>query len=733
MFRVIVVLGLIAVVASGCGSDERGYNDNGVQGGVTTGAVCSDDDLCGDKICENGRCRPGCRDSAGCDAGEVCERTFCVTLDLCEDDEGCAAGEVCVAGQCRDASDGLVRLADGDRLSGRVEVYVDGVWGTVCDDGFDLNEAAVICRQLGFSMSVQAFAGHEHSFGRGDGLIWLDELGCAGDELDLLSCPRSPLGQHDCGPSEDAAVRCRQPCAQRSDCGLGMVCVEGDCAIGECLAAADCPGEEICTEARRCSPRECDEDADCDGAAVCEGGACAFGEGAVRLVGGDGRSGRLEVYHRGAWGTVCDDDFDEADARVVCRQLGFGAGRVGAQGLFGAGTGTIWLDDVACVGDEATLLECPTGSPIGTHNCNHQEDVVVVCEEACRQRSDCPIGRVCLDGACVAGVCATDADCPQDGLRCGADLQCFTPNCDVDDDCGGLGAVCLDGRCSFTGGEVRLVGGGGPMEGRVEVFINDAWGTVCDDGFDLNEAEVICRQLGMGGAEEALQGGSHTFGQGEGPIWLDDLDCAGDEEALTRCPSSGVGQHNCGHAEDAAVRCALPCDDGACPEGRVCLDNACVTGDCLERADCPDEQVCTAQRSCIPPECAIDADCTGGEAGVCAEGLCVYDDGAVRLVGGSAEAGRLEVFLNGEWGTVCHLGFDLNEAEVICRQLGFPGALAALPGGSHAFGIGVGPVWLEHLGCEGVEEAILACPPEPPEGGSSCPHDFDVAVLCREE
>ena len=104
---------------------------------------------------------------------------------------------------------------------------------------------------------------------------------------------------------------------------------------------------------------------------------------AVRLVNGRGRrnQGRVEVYYRGRWGTVCDDGFDIREGNVICRYLGYryGALRVYGRARFGRGTGPIWFDDMRCTGRETNPFSCPKRLPIGSHNCGHQEDAGVVC------------------------------------------------------------------------------------------------------------------------------------------------------------------------------------------------------------------------------------------------------------------------------------------------------------------------------------------------------------------
>ena len=95
--------------------------------------------------------------------------------------------------------------------------------------------------------------------------------------------------------------------------------------------------------------------------------------------------------------------------------------------------------------------------------------------------------------------------------------------------------------------------GGVASKGRVEVFYNGIWGTVCDDYWDLKDAKVVCRQLGFVGAVAANS--SAAFGAGKGQIWLDDVRCTGVESSLPECGHNGWGIENCAHSEDAGVMC----------------------------------------------------------------------------------------------------------------------------------------------------------------------------------
>ena len=89
----------------------------------------------------------------------------------------------------------------------------------------------------------------------------------------------------------------------------------------------------------------------------------------------------------------------------------------------------------------------------------------------------------------------------------------------------------------------------------MEVYYNGEWGTVCDLGWDLNDAHVVCRQLGFGPATAAR--GEAFYGQGSGKIWLDDVACLGTELNIEDCSHGGWGIEDCSHAKDVAVRCGV--------------------------------------------------------------------------------------------------------------------------------------------------------------------------------
>ena len=112
-------------------------------------------------------------------------------------------------------------------------------------------------------------------------------------------------------------------------------------------------------------------------------------------------------------------------------------------------------------------------------------------------------------------------------------------------------------HCIFAGNTaIRLVGGSSYNEGRVEILYNDVWGTICSDGWSLNNAIVVCRSVGFSGAN-TFYVTSSQYGPGAGPIWLDNVMCDGNERTLARCGHFGVNiTQDCTHMKDVGVNCS---------------------------------------------------------------------------------------------------------------------------------------------------------------------------------
>ncbi|XP_026110264.1 antigen WC1.1-like [Carassius auratus] len=251
----------------------------------------------------------------------------------------------------------------------------------------------------------------------------------------------------------------------------------------------------------------------------------------VRLVSGHSRcAGRVEVLHRGQWGTVCDLGWDLADAAVVCRELDCGD-PVDALGAahFGSGSGPIWMSLVLCYTD--LRLENGSDSCSGRVERQYFRKWGTVCD-------------ACWDMRAASVLCRQ--------LNCGIAMSVVGSDWFGE----GSGEIWAD---VFDCDGNRLVGSGGDCAGRLEVFHNGSWGTVCDDSWDIKDAHVVCRQLQCGVALSNQQVPA-WFGPGSGPIWLDEVECKGNETSLWSCSSPGWGKHDCQTKEDVGVVCSV-CDD----------------------------------------------------------------------------------------------------------------------------------------------------------------------------
>ncbi|OWF48483.1 neurotrypsin-like [Mizuhopecten yessoensis] len=256
----------------------------------------------------------------------------------------------------------------------------------------------------------------------------------------------------------------------------------------------------------------------------------------VRLVGGDRYSGRLEVKVTGVWGTICNKGWTNANARVACRHLGF-SGTVNSllhSDQYDLGTDHTHPVRLSCSGSETDLGRCTRTVDI---TCSHNDVVGIECQIPRPIRS------------------SVFTRCGPRQFRCPASNKCIPSRwrCNYVDDCG-------DGedenRCEpktnipMVADPFRLVGGRGPWEGRLEVMYASLWGTVCDDGFDVTAADIVCRDLGYEGARSV-----HNFGAGRGQIWLDEVNCIGNETSLTECRRNNIAVHDCQHSEDVGVIC----------------------------------------------------------------------------------------------------------------------------------------------------------------------------------
>ncbi|XP_049333033.1 deleted in malignant brain tumors 1 protein-like isoform X2 [Astyanax mexicanus] len=527
-----------------------------------------------------------------------------------------------------------VRLVDGgSRCAGRVEVLHKGQWGTVCDDNWDMIDAAVVCRELGCGEAVDALSGAY--FGSGSGPIWMDNVECRESESILKNCKSAGWGKHNCNHPKDAGVICSR----------------------------------------------------------------------VRLVGGSHCSGRVEVLHGESWVTVCDSDFNQQGAEVVCRELGCGSPvEVLGAAAFGRVEGQVWSEELQCRGNESQIHFCPKSSSL-KHNCSHDNDV---------------------------------------GLACSGHTQ------------------------------ARLMNGSDSCSGRVELQYLSEWGTVCDVSWDMRAASVLCAQLKCGSSVAVL--GSDWFGEVSGRIWADVFDCQGNETHLLKCPISSWSRTACSHKQYAGVICSgssLASHEGGVRlsggmecEGevevffrqdwrRVLLDSwseseasvvcrqlgcGSVLNTSSSSSSSPEHSLCVTGFNCSGSEAHL-RNCSSSQAVNCSSTVQLYITcsgtsntvhSSIRLVGSGGDcAGRLEVFHSGSWGTVSDELWDIEDAQVVCRQLQCGVALSAPVPVPARFGSGTGPIWLNEVECEGNEASLWNCRYQLC-GEDECGHKDDVGVVCSE-
>uniref|UniRef100_UPI003AAF23AC scavenger receptor cysteine-rich type 1 protein M130-like n=1 Tax=Centroberyx gerrardi TaxID=166262 RepID=UPI003AAF23AC len=345
----------------------------------------------------------------------------------------------------------------------------------------------------------------------------------------------------------------------------------------------------------------------------------------VRLVDGTSLcSGRLEVKSKQFWSSVCEADFDQQDAEVVCRELGCGAPSVLQGALYGEVEAPMWTEEFQCEGSESVLLDCGSsgsarntcspGKAVGL-TCSEPDDVRLVgganhCTgrlEVKHQGDWRPVGDwnlklsavVCRKLDCGSAVSTERREdfssrsawrIRSSCLQSGSTLrECVLTK-------SSSSSVSLQITCSES---VRLVDGTSLCSGRLEVKSNQSWSSVCEADFDQQDAEVVCRELGCG-APSVLQGA--LYGEVEAPMWTEEFQCEGSESVLLDCGSSGSARNTCSPGKAVGLTCSDPDD--------------------------------------------------------------------VRLVGGASRCtGELEVKHQGDWRPIYDLDWNLKLSAVVCRQL----------------------------------------------------------------
>ncbi|KAH9508815.1 Neurotrypsin [Bulinus truncatus] len=327
---------------------------------------------------------------------------------------------------------------------------------------------------------------------------------------------------------------------------------------------------------------------------------------------------------------------------------------------------------------------------------------------------------------------------------------------------------------------VRLTDGTSAYEGTVEVFHNNRWGTVCDDHWLSENAQVVCHMLGhkREGAIAVTDNGFHYNRTRE--FWLDDVMCSGNEMSLFNCSHSTWGQHDCGAGEVAGVRCVPESygrfirliDGNTSYEGTVLvfynerwrtiaqtstrIQNAGVICHMLGfKREGAQEVLNNRFHSNYAHECWLqDVRCYGNELSLfnCSDVLwskrpdvlngflygvrCVPDryDDIIRLVNdnNSSSQGIVEVFFAKRWVTVCYDGWSQAAAKTVCHMLGYQREGAqAVPGSSYPSNH-TNDIWIQELSCTGTETNLLDCQ-RFRWGANDCRSKEKAAVICKSD
>ncbi|KAL5268609.1 hypothetical protein ACHWQZ_G002453 [Mnemiopsis leidyi] len=439
--------------------------------------------------------------------------------------------------------------------------------GTVCDDYFNDDAANAICRELGFGKAISWRNGYLWGVIQDRKPIHLDDVQCSGDRR-WSSCSFSTT--HNCGHGEDVFLTCQdftlvddegEPIVGQKEGILlyktGTVC---DTGFSDQSASALCrrmgfygakswrsgpsqeDGRDIALGSVRCSSAAWSS---CE---LSESNSCSHSNDVFLhcytfdIVDANGISVTDEgegllIYKDG---TVCDDSFSDSSVDAICREMGFHAALSWRNGYFynvQQDARAIRLDDVACSSDVWT--EC---SHSETHNCNHHEDVHISCELATLRDggwTDFGDWSECSE-ACDTGTQTRTRTCTNPAPRYGgADCE---------------GAASQTRRCNPypCDGFVIVDLEGNEVNSKEEGLLLYGGGTVCDDFFNYNAANAICKELGFGAASHWASAGGWGTIQGTKQINLDDVRCS-EDGVWSSC--TYLTGHNCGHNEDVLLEC----------------------------------------------------------------------------------------------------------------------------------------------------------------------------------
>ncbi|XP_071503652.1 scavenger receptor cysteine-rich domain-containing group B protein-like isoform X1 [Diadema antillarum] len=462
-----------------------------------------------------------------------------------------------------------IRLVHGNVPNeGLLLVYVQGTWGKVCGSQWSRTTSNTMCRQLGYPDAAKSPELSQPDWARSYPII-LDKVECVENDMHLSSCQFNVSNGRDCKHEKEVYIHCklqeptdpplyslrlqggRTPSEGRLEIfyhGIwGTVCDDYFSAASAYVACRELGYHQAHLQSKtlptftfsaghspmilddvRCHGNEsrlwdCDHLSpwmhNCDEKTEVVGIRCIAEHSVPKARVMLSKGNQVEILYGGVWWNVCaDSDWDRQDATVVCKRHGF------LYGLPGKPTG--------CLGGVETCH-----AKFGQFRCKGTENLLEECDytmEDTGNKWSC--GHRYAVAKCLNFTLANH----QSNLT---DLHIFNST-----------LVAHVKKQKYLEGDVKLANSVEDHEGRVEIFHNNKWYTVCDDGWDINDARVVCRQLGFQDVLKTWSQGT-PFGPGIADILLDNVDCKGDESNLLECDHSGLGVHDCTHMEDAGVIC----------------------------------------------------------------------------------------------------------------------------------------------------------------------------------
>ncbi|XP_040275435.1 lysyl oxidase homolog 3 isoform X4 [Bufo bufo] len=478
---------------------------------------------------------------------------------------------------------------------GRIEVFYNQEWGTICDDDFTMENAHILCRHLGFTEAT-AWT-HSAKYGKGIGRIWLDNVICTGKEKSIADCKSRGWGNSDCTHEEDAGVVCK------------------DERIPGYVEPNTIEAEQRQLEEIRLRP------------------VIASAKNRLPI-----NEGILEIKYRDTWEQVCDVGWTQKNSHVVCGMMGFPSDKKYNKNFY-----KLYLDkqkpsfrlhSVKCSGTEVHLSLCPFEfyKVNSSAACQDGGPVVVSCtlgpvfaaqnaaqtavkkkkvvqqpqrEETIRLKGGSRPGEgrievlkngqwgtVCDDRwdlQAASVVCrmlgfgsAKEAltggrmgqgmgSIHMNEVKCTGHeqsiLDCQYKNI-TEEDCKHSEDAAVRCNIPYMGYEktIRLAGGRSQQEGRVEVLWGprgeERWGFVCGEGWGTREAAVVCQQLGLGFVSSALQETWYWDASNVTEMIMSGVRCSGTEMTLQQCSRhKSVSCKNTATRHAAGVICSESASD----------------------------------------------------------------------------------------------------------------------------------------------------------------------------